>query len=129
MPTAAIPFDAARLDKLMDEAGMDVLIATSKHNVQYLLGGHRAFFFDYMDAFGISRYLPVLVYPKGAPDKAAYIGHGMEGFQHKVKPLWTPVVQTNGAGSVDSMEKAIDHLRKAGVKPRRIAVETAFVPL
>jgi hypothetical protein len=29
MPIAAIPFDAARLDKLMDEAGMDVLIATS----------------------------------------------------------------------------------------------------
>ena len=50
---STIPFDAARLDKLMDEAGMDVLIATSKHNVQYLLGGHRAFFFDYMDAMGL----------------------------------------------------------------------------
>ena len=62
------------LDKLMDEAGIDVLIATSKHNVQYLLGGHRAFFFDYMDAMGLSRYLPVMVYAKGAPDKAAYFG-------------------------------------------------------
>jgi len=30
------------------------------------------------DAFGTSRYLPVLVYPKGAPDKATYVGHGME---------------------------------------------------
>ncbi|MEJ2375782.1 MAG: aminopeptidase P family N-terminal domain-containing protein, partial [Pseudolabrys sp.] len=36
----AIPFDHARLDRLMDEAGIDVLLATSKHNVQYLLGGH-----------------------------------------------------------------------------------------
>ena len=62
----AIPFDADRLDRLMDEAGIDVLLATSKHNVQYLLGGHRAFFFEYMDAMGLSRYLPVLVYPKGA---------------------------------------------------------------
>jgi len=26
------PFDTARLDRLMDEAGMDVLIVTSKHN-------------------------------------------------------------------------------------------------
>jgi Xaa-Pro dipeptidase len=59
--SAKIPFDTARLDRLMDEAGMDVLIATSKHNVQYLLGGHRAFFFDTMDAMGLSRYLPVLV--------------------------------------------------------------------
>jgi hypothetical protein len=27
----------------------------SKHNVQYLLGGHRARFFDYVDAMGVSR--------------------------------------------------------------------------
>ena len=59
----SIPFDADRLDRLMDEAGIDVLLATSKHNVQYLLGGHRAFFFESMDAMGLSRYLPVLVYP------------------------------------------------------------------
>ena len=65
----------------MDEAGIDVLVATSKHNVQYLLGGHRANFFDYMDAIGVTRYLPVFVYPKGAPEKAAYIGHRLENFQ------------------------------------------------
>ena len=69
---ATIPFDTARLDKLMDEAGMDVLIATSKHNVQYLLGGHRTFFFDHMEAMGPSRYLPVLAYPRGAPDQASW---------------------------------------------------------
>ena len=66
------PFDTKRLDELMDNAGMDLLLATSKHNIQYLLGGHRAFFFDYMDAVGITRYLPVFVYPKGAPDKAGF---------------------------------------------------------
>ena len=65
----------------MDEAGIDLVIATSKHNVQYLLGGHRANFFDYMDATGVTRYLPVFVYPKGAPEKAAYIGHRLEKFQ------------------------------------------------
>ena len=65
----AIPFDAAKLDRLMEAAGIDVLVATSKHNVQYLLGGQRAIFFDYMDAMGVSRYLPVLVYPKGAPEQ------------------------------------------------------------
>jgi Xaa-Pro dipeptidase len=67
----AAPFDAARLDQLMDDAGIDVLLATSKHNVQYLLGGHRAFFFDTMDAIGVTRYLPVFVYPKGAPQRPA----------------------------------------------------------
>ena len=73
MSAQALPFDSARLDRLMDEAGMDVLLATSKHNVQYLLGGHRSIFFDYMDAIGISRYLPIVVYPKGKPEKAGLL--------------------------------------------------------
>jgi Xaa-Pro aminopeptidase len=132
MPTTSaspIPFDSARLDRLMDEAGIDVVLATSKHNAQYLLGGHRAFFFDYMDAMGLSRYLPVVVYPKGAPDKAAYIGHRLERFQTDVRPLWMSEVQTSSSGSVDSIEKAIDHIRRLGLKSPRIGAELAFLPL
>ena len=102
-----IPFDTARLDRLMDEAGIDLLVATSKHNVQYLLGGHRAFFFESMDAMGLSRYLPVLVYPKGASQKAAFFGHRMEGFQKENEPFWVSESQTNSSGSVDVMQKAI----------------------
>jgi Xaa-Pro dipeptidase len=34
-----IPLDAVRLDQLMEAASIDELIATSKHNVQYPLGG------------------------------------------------------------------------------------------
>jgi hypothetical protein len=66
-----IPFDTAHLDRLMEDAGIDVLIANSKHNIQYLLGGHRSLFFDYMDATGLSRYLPLVIYPKGAPEGGA----------------------------------------------------------
>jgi len=125
----SIPFDAHRLDRLMDEAGIDVLLATSKHNVQYLLGGHRAFFFESMDAMGLSRYLPVLVYPKGARQKAAYFGHRMEGFQKENDPFWVSESQTNSSGTVDAMQKAIDYARKLGAKPRRIGAELGFLPV
>ncbi len=132
MPAAttalSIPFDAKRLNRLMDDAGIDVLLATSKHNVQYLLGGHRAFFFDYMDAFGTSRYLPVLVYAKGQPDKSAYVMHGMEGYQQQVKPLWAPEL-VRGATSIDAMEKAVAHVKKIGVTAKRIGIEMPFLPL
>jgi Xaa-Pro aminopeptidase len=124
-----IPFDAARLDRLMDEAGIDVLLATSKHNVQYLTGGHRAFFFDYMDAMGLSRYLPVFVYPRGASGKAAFFGHRLEGFQKENEPFWVGEVQTTSSGSVDVIEKATAYLRKAGLPARRIGVELAFLPV
>jgi Xaa-Pro aminopeptidase len=125
---ASIPFDTARLDRLMDDAGMDVLIATSKHNVQYLLGGHRAFFFDYMDAMGVSRYLPVLIYPKGKPDKAAYFGHRLENFQRENNPFWTPVQQCNNSGSLDTMQKAIDHIKKTGISTKGMGPELSFIP-
>jgi Xaa-Pro aminopeptidase len=123
------PFDTALLDRLMDEAGIDVLVATSKHNVQYLLGGHRAFFFESMDAMGLSRYLPVFVYQKGAPQKAAFFGHRMEGFQNEVKPFWVSEVNTKSSGAVDVMEKAVDYLRRLAPNAKRIAVETAFIPV
>jgi Xaa-Pro aminopeptidase len=125
-PKSTAPFDTARLDQVMDEAGIDVLVATSKHNVQYLLGGHRSFFFDNMDAMGISRYLPVFVYPKGAPQKAAYFGHGMESYQTQLKPFWVSEVNTKSGGSVDVMQKAADYVR--GLNPKRIGVELAFIP-
>ena len=123
------PFDTALLDRLMDEAGIDVLVATSKHNVQYLLGGHRAFFFESMDAMGLSRYLPVFVYQKGAPQKAGFFGHRMEGFQNEVKPFWVSEVNTKSSGAVDVMEKAVDYLRRLVPNAKRIGIETAFIPL
>ncbi|MGD0421249.1 MAG: Xaa-Pro peptidase family protein [Xanthobacteraceae bacterium] len=127
-PQTKAPFDTARLDSLMDAAGLDVLIATSKHNVQYLLGGHRSFFFDNMDASGISRYLPVFVYAKGVPQKAGYFGHGMETYQTQVKPFWVSEVNTKSSGSVDVIQKAADYVRGITGKPQRIGLELAFVP-
>jgi Xaa-Pro aminopeptidase len=126
---STIPFDSDHLDRLLDEAGIDVLVINSKHNIQYLLGGHRSFFFDYMDAMALSRYLPLLVYPKGAPEKAGYFGHRLETHQTEIKPFWTPVCVTTHSTTTDTMAKAVEHLRKIGVKARRIAVEYGFLPV
>ena len=113
----------------MEAASLDVLVATSKHNVQYLLGAERAIFFDYMDALGVSRYLPVVIYPKGAPDKAAYIGHRLETHQRTVAPLWVPQVRTEGNGSVDAISKAVGLIKDAGVPMKRVGVEMPFLPM
>ncbi|MDA8049104.1 MAG: Xaa-Pro peptidase family protein [Rhodospirillales bacterium] len=127
--TAAMPFDIAKLDRLMEEAGLDALLVTSKHNVQYLLGGHRAQFFSFMDAMGISRYLPVLVYPKGAPEKTIYIGHRLERYQLEVGRFWVPEMRAASSGSVDAMERAVEAVRKLGLAHGRIGVERPFLPM
>jgi Xaa-Pro aminopeptidase len=124
-----LPFDAAKLDALMDDAGIDALVVTSKHNVQYLLGGYRFFFFDQMDAIGISRYLPMLVYHRGRPEDALYVGNVMESYEHELGRFWTPAVKTTAWGALDATREAVAHLKKLGNSVRRIAVETAFMPV
>jgi len=123
------PFDTGKLDRLMEEAGIDLLLATSKHNVQYLLGGHRSDFFHFMDALGSSRYLPVFIYAKGRPDATAYIGHQLERHQRQVSPFWTPVSSVSPSGVEDALKEAIEYVRKAGLPVGRVGVETAFLPM
>jgi Xaa-Pro aminopeptidase len=125
----AIPFDTDKLDRLMEAAGLDLLLVTSKHNVQYMLDVERAIFFDYMDALGISRYLPVVIYAKGMPDKAGYVGHGLETHQRQLVHPWVPELKTNGNGSVDAIATAAQMIRASGVPTKRIGVETAFLPM
>ena len=127
--TPAMPFDHQLLDHLMDEAGMDVLLATSRANTRYLLGGHQALFFEHFDAVGVSRYMPVVVYAKGAPDKTLYVGNRMEGQQLAVKPLWVPEVSTTAGGTLDAMRIAVDHVRRLGLAESRVGIETAFLPV
>jgi len=122
-----IPFDAKKLDQLLDDAGIDVLVATSKHNVQYLLGGYRFFFFDTMDAVGVTRYLPALVYQKGRPENAAYIGCAMENFERELGKFWPSTLDLNVIGSKEAMGQALAHIKKLG-PVRRIGVESGFLP-
>lgn len=121
-------FDTAKLDLLMEEAGIDVLLATSKHNTQYLLGGYKFIFFAAMDAIGHSRYLPFVIYEKGNLDHAAYIGNKMEGAEHANNPFWTPSVQPACWGTLDAARLAVEHLKTIGRANARIGIEPAFLP-
>jgi Xaa-Pro aminopeptidase len=123
-----IPFETRRLDDLMEQAGIDALVITSKHNIQYLLGGYRFFFFDHFDAIGVSRYLPVLVYVKGAPERATYIGNPMESYERELDRFWVPTFRPTARNGTDGVRAAVEHLAALSPKVRRIGVERAFLP-
>ncbi|HEV3209986.1 MAG TPA: Xaa-Pro peptidase family protein [Chthoniobacterales bacterium] len=122
------PFDTARLDALLEDEGIDVLVATSKHNVQYLLGGYRFFFFDYMDAIGVSRYLPVVVYQKGRPDNSAYIGFRLESYEKQLGKFWPRVVETTAGNSTGAIQRAVEHIKGLGGPIGKVGVEASFLP-
>ncbi|GAY07241.1 Xaa-Pro peptidase family protein [Pseudonocardia sp. N23] len=128
VPAVAPAFDHAQLDELMERAGLDALLATSKHNVQYLLGGHRYFFFDYMDAIGVSRYLPVVVYVRGVPEATTYIGNATEDWQLENRPLWVSEVELSSWGAVDAVDRALARLRRVRPGALTVGVESSFLP-
>ena len=83
----ALPFDSQKLDRLLAEANVDLVLAVSKHNVQYLLGGYRFFFFAHADAIGTGRYLPIVGYFPGKVELGFYVGAGNEGWGLEVSDL------------------------------------------
>ncbi len=108
--------------------GIDVLIASTRHNIQYLVGGdYRFFFFEHFDANGISRYLPLLIYVRGKPEATVYIGNAMEAYEKENGRFWMPTIEYAGA-SLAAMSAAVAHLRKMGPETMRIGIERAFLP-
>ncbi|HEV7256009.1 MAG TPA: Xaa-Pro peptidase family protein [Mesorhizobium sp.] len=122
------PFDQGRADRLMDEAGFDLLLVSSKHNAQYLLGGYKFIFFSGMDAIGHSRYLPLVLYRRGRPDHAAYVANKMEGGEHHNRPFWTPSFFPAAWGTLDAADLAVEHVKKIGLERGRIGFEPGFLP-
>ncbi len=123
-----IPFDRELLDALMERAGIDVLVVSSKHNVQYLIGdAYRFFFFAHFDAIGLSRYLPLLVYVRGKPEDAVYVGNPMENYERELGKFWMPEF-VKAWGSQGAMASVVERLRKLRRENAVIGVERAFLP-
>jgi Xaa-Pro aminopeptidase len=122
------PFDAARLDALLEDAGADLLLATDQDTVQYLTGGYRFFFMAHKYAIGISRYLPVLGYRKGKPETAFYIGASLEPPHQELEPLWVSDITNNQWISANAGRDAAARISRLGLDRGTIAIEMCFIP-
>jgi Xaa-Pro aminopeptidase len=118
------PFDSARLDRLMETAGVDAVLACSPHNVSYLLGGYRFFMFAHGTVMGTSRYLPMLGY---ARERSFFVGNPLERGQQEHEPLWVDDVSIAAWTSREAGRLAAEKLAARGLG--RIAIEPSFLPL
>lgn len=126
--TVTTPFNHALLDELCEKHNVDAVVATTKHNVQYLLGGYRYFFFANMDAIGLSRYLPAVAYLPARLDDAFYVGAGNEKWGTETFDLWVPDIQNVSWSSVATARTVARGLRKRGLDRATVALELAFLP-
>jgi len=123
------PFNTSRLDCLMEEVELDVLLVTSKHNIQYMLGGYRYFFYSYMDAHGLSRYLPIFIYVRKRHDLATYVASPMEIYEKELNKFWVSDILPNNMTSPQYAASAVDYLHRISRAKERIGIEVGFLPV
>jgi Xaa-Pro aminopeptidase len=125
--SAATPFDAGRLDALMEEVGLDALLVSSPHSLAHLLDGYRFFLYGKLDSVGVSRYAPLLGYVRGRSDLAFYVAWGDEGWGLAAHEVWVPVRETVAWTSADAAHHAAALLAQRTSPTARVGVELPFL--
>ncbi len=131
-----IPFDGDRLQRLMREHQVDVVLATTRQNVRYLTGGYYLSFYARTPRFGGGQYLPVVGIPAANLESAFYVGRkdpvlDEEDYIGVFGPFWIPNrhwIQRGGSMSAAAGETAAQVLRSRGLAGSTVAVETPFLP-
>ena len=123
-----IPFDAKKLEGLMEEAGLDLLVANTRHNVRYLTGGYYFHFHAYATRLGRSQYLPFVGLPRRHLDDAFYIGRPDEQGQIQAEGLWIEIRPPAMPGTLGAAEAAAQAIRTLGLAEATIGLELPFLP-
>lgn len=123
-----IPFDAPKLNRLMEEADLSLVLASSRHNIRYLTGGYYYHFHANSTRMGRSRYLPFLGVPAKRLWDSFYVARAEERGQMELERLWVPVVVEAVRGTVTAAEGVMTMIRRLGLTSSRVGVELPFLP-
>ena len=110
-----VPFDMKKLNDLMGEASIAVLLASTRHNVRYLTGGYYFHFHAKATRIGRSQYLPFVGLPHGRFEDAFYVGRADESGQIEAEGLWPPHRFNTVRGTQSAAEGAIAAIRQFGL--------------
>jgi Xaa-Pro aminopeptidase len=122
------PFDAGKLDRLMEEADLALVLAHTRHNVRYLSGGYYYHFHANSTRMGRSQYLPFVGIPRGHIEDAFYVGRAEERDQIRAEALWIPTIVEAERGTLTAAEGAMKAMEQMRLTSGRIGVEIPFLP-
>ncbi|MFP6869521.1 MAG: Xaa-Pro peptidase family protein [Nitrospinota bacterium] len=124
------PYDNAKLNRLMDEAGIDLILAHTPHNIRYLSGGYYFHFRERIAAIGPSQYLPFVGIPKDDSTRAFQVAWLVEASPRNEIDVWIPdVIHTKARGTVGAAQTAAEAIRIRGLTKATIGIERAFMPV
>jgi len=124
-----LPYDGAKLDRLMEEAGVDLVLVFTRHNIRYLCGGYYYHFHERFQAIAEAQYTPLLGVPRGKPEQAFLVGGSGETGQAKAEKLWVPEIIPTERHPAAAAREAAQAIRKRGLGSGTIALERDFLPV
>ncbi len=123
-----IPFNYKELQDIMRAGAIDLAVASSRHNVRYLLGSYYYHFHERSTRMARSRYLPFVGIPASGADGAFYVHRPDEEGQIGITGLWVPHFVGAPRGTLSSAAALVGHLRGMGLEKARIGLEMPFLP-
>ncbi len=122
------PYDGEKLDRLMEEAGIDLILANTRENVRYLCGGYYFHFHDRFTAMGQGQYMALAGIPRGNVEKSFLIGGSGEIGQAKDQNLWIPELIPSGRHPAEAAADAARAVSARALGTGVIAIEGNFLP-
>ena len=122
-------FDADRLFALMEEAGVELLLASTRHNVRYLSGGYYYPLYMWDAHARRTQYLSFLAIPRGGLGDSFFVGRPGEGEVMREADAWPGrCYESDRIGSLSTAARTVELLEQRGLDALRIAVELPSLP-
>lgn len=124
-----VSFDAERLFALMERLNVDLVVASSRHNVRYLTGGYYYPLYMWDGNTMRTQHLSFVVVSRNRLDRSFFIGRPGEEAVMEEGGFWPyERFESRRIGSLSTIEKMVEVLRRFHLDRGRIAAELSYLP-
>jgi Xaa-Pro dipeptidase len=123
------PFDTTKLFALMEESGVELLLASTRHNTRYLTGGYYYPLYMWDPHARRTQYLSFLGIPRGSLGDSFFVGRPGEREVMQEAEVWIKqCYEGEKIASLSTAARMVEVLKQRNLDALRIAVELPSLP-
>ena len=123
------PFEETRLVDIMQDADIELLLASTRHNIRYLTGGYYYPLYMWDAHARRTQYLSFVCIPAGDLDASFFVGRPGESEVMAESEVWPGTCyESEKIASLSTAARTVEVLKERGLDNRRIAVEMPSLP-
>jgi Xaa-Pro dipeptidase len=128
-PKHTPPFNADRLAELMAESDVELLLASTRHNIRYLTGGYYYPLYLWDAHARRTQYLSFVCIPRRTPGDSFFVGRPGEKEVLQEAEAWPgQCFESEKIASLSTAATTVELLKRRHLEAARIAVELPSLP-